>query len=104
MAGRNAKPKSHLTHRSIAVLKPVQINISKLNTKQILKWSEKASNEILERVVEKRKLLNHILRCKPNWIGHILRRIYLLYDVIEGQMSEVERVGRTQLLDDLKNR
>ena len=51
-------------------------------------------------------LILNILRRKPNWIGHILRRNCLLYDDIEGQMSEVKWVGRrrTQLHDDLRNR
>ena len=70
------------------------------------KWSEKVTNEqVLERIGEKRTLLNNILRRKANWIGHILRRNCLLHDAIEGQMTEVKGVGRrTQLLDDLRNR
>ena len=55
---------------------------------------------MLERIGEKRTLLNNILRRKVNWIGNCLLR-----DVIEGQMTEVKGVGRrTQLLDDLRNR
>ena len=72
-----------------------------------IKWSEKVTNEqVLERIEEKRALLNNILRRKANWIGHILRRNYLLHDAIEEQMMEVKRVGRrrTQLLDHLRNR
>ena len=72
-----------------------------------IKWSEKVTNEqVLDRIREKRTLLNNILRRKVNWIGHILRRNCLLLDVIEGQMTEVKGVGRrrTQLLDDLRNR
>ena len=40
------------------------------------------------------------------FVIHILRRNYLLHDVIEGQMTEVKGIGRrrTQLLDDLRNR
>ena len=55
--------------------------------------------------VEKRTLLNNILRRKANCIGHILRR-NCLHDVIEGQTTKVKGVGRrrTQLLDDLRNR
>ena len=50
-------------------------------------WSEKVTNEqVLERIGEKRTLINNILRRKVNWIGHILRRNCLLHDVIEGQM------------------
>ena len=57
-------------------------------------------------IEEKRTLLNNILRGKANWIGHILRRNFLLHDAIEGQMTEVKGVGRrrTQHLDDLRNR
>ena len=74
-----------------------------------IKWSEKVTNEqVLDRIGEKRTLLNKILRRKANWIGHILRRNCLLHDAIEGQMTEVKEVGRrrrrTQLLDDLRNR
>ena len=73
-----------------------------------IKWSEKVTNErVLERIGEKRTLLNNVLRrTEPNWIGHILRRNCLFHDVIEGQMTKVKGVGRrrTQLLDDLRNR
>ena len=71
-----------------------------------IKWSEKVTNEqVLDRIGEKRTLLNNILRRKAIWIGHILRRNCLV-DAIEGQMTEVKGVGRrrTQLLDDLRNR
>jgi hypothetical protein len=67
----------------------------------------KATNEqVLDRIGEKRTLLNNILRRKSNWIGQILRRNCLLYDATEGQMTEVKGVGRrrTQLLEDLGNR
>ena len=66
-----------------------------------IKWSEKVTNEqILERIGDKRKLLN-----KANRIGHILRRNCLLHDAIERQMElkEVER-KRKQILDYLRNR
>jgi hypothetical protein len=43
-------------------------------------WSEKVTNEqVLELIGEKRTILNYILRRKANWIGHILRRNWLLY-------------------------
>ena len=70
------------------------------------KMLEKVTNEqVLERIGEKRTLLNNILSGKANLIGHILRRNRLLHDFIEVQM-EVKGVGRrrTQLLDDLRNR
>ena len=74
-----------------------------------IKWSEKVTNEqVLDRIGEKRTLLNNILRRKANWIGHILRRNCFLDDAIEGQMTEVKGVGRrkrrTQPLHDLRNR
>ena len=60
-----------------------------------IEWSEKVTNEqVLDRIREKRTLLNNILRRQANWIGHILRRNYLLHDAIEGQMTEVRGVGR----------
>jgi hypothetical protein len=70
-----------------------------------MKWLEKVTNKVLERIGEKRTLLNNTLRRKANWIGHILRRNCLLRDAVEGQMTEVKEVERrTQLLDDLRNR
>jgi hypothetical protein len=54
-----------------------------------IKWSEKVTNEqFLERIVEKRTLINNILHRKANLIGHILRRNCLLHDATEGQMTE----------------
>jgi hypothetical protein len=72
-----------------------------------IKWSDKVTNEqVLERIGEKRTLLNNILRRKANWMGHILRRNCLLHDSIEGPMTEVKGVGRrrTQLPNDLRSR
>ena len=71
-----------------------------------MKWTEKVTNEqVVDRVGEKRALINNILHGKPNWIGHILRRNCHLHDAIEGQMTEVKAAGRrTQLLDDLRHR
>ena len=65
------------------------------------------NEQVLERIGEKRALLNNIQRRKSNWIGHILRRNCLLHDAIEGHITEVKGLGRrrrTQLLDDLRNR
>ena len=65
----------------------------------------RTNEQILDRIGEKRTLLNNILRRKANCIGHILRIISFLYDAIEGQMTEVKVVGRirTQILDGLRN-
>ena len=67
-----------------------------------IKWSEKVINEqVLDRIGEKRTLLNNIQCRKANW-----RRNCLLHDAIEGQMTEVKAVEKrkTQLHDDLRNR
>ena len=74
-----------------------------------IKLSQKVTNEqVLERLGEKRALLNNILRRKANWIGHILRRNFLFHYAIEGEIMEVngERRSRrrTQIRDDLRNR
>ena len=59
--------------------------------------------EVLERLREKRTLINNILHRKAKWIRHILSRNCLIHDAIEGQMMAVKRVGRREreLLDDL---
>ena len=60
-----------------------------------IKWSEKVTNEqVLDPIGENRTLINNILRRKSNWIGYILRRNFLHLDAIEGQMMEVQGVGR----------
>ena len=69
-----------------------------------IKWSEQVPNaQVFDRIGEKRTLLNNILCRKANWISHVLRSNSLLHDVIEGQMTEVER-RRIELLDELRNR
>ena len=62
------------------------------------------------RVSEHRNILHEIRKRKANWIGHILRRNYLLKQVIKGkikgEMEVARRRGRKRkkLLDDLKDR
>ena len=61
------------------------------------------------RVNEQRNILHEIRKRKANWIGHILRRNCLLWQVIEGKIKgqiEVTRRWRRRkkLLDDLKDR
>ena len=54
--------------------------------------------------------LHEIIKRKANWVGHILRRICLLKQVIEGKIKEQVEVTRRQgrkrkkLLDNLKDR
>jgi hypothetical protein len=76
-----------------------------------ISWSDHVRNEeVLLRVKEKRNILHEIRKRKANWIGHILRRNWLLQRVTEGKIQggiEVtERQGRRRrkLLDDLKER
>jgi hypothetical protein len=65
---------------------------------------------VLIRVNEQRNILHEIRKRKANWIGHILRRNYLLKQIIEGkikgEMEVTKRRGRRRkrLLDDLKDR
>jgi len=55
-------------------------------------------------------ILHEIRKLKADWIGHILRRNWLLQQVIEGKIRrQVEVTGRRgrrrkKLLDDLKDR
>ena len=54
-----------------------------------IKWPKNVTSEqVLERIGEKRMLLNNIVRRKANWIGHILRRKSLFHSAIERQMTE----------------
>ena len=72
-----------------------------------IKWSKKVTNaEVPERIGEKMLLLNNTLLGKVDWIGHIVRRIWLSHYTTEGQMAEVKSLGRriTKLLDYLRNR
>ena len=63
---------------------------------------------MLLRVNEHRNILHEIRKRKANWIGHILRRICLVKQIIEEKIKgqiEVTRWGRRRkkLLDDLKD-
>jgi hypothetical protein len=68
------------------------------------------NEEVLLRVSEQRNILHEIRKRKANWIGHILRRNFLLKEVIEGKIKgriEVTRrrgKRRKKLLDDLGDR
>ena len=53
-----------------------------------LRWWSKTSIAIFcTNIGEKRMFVNNILRRKANWVGHILRRNFLLHYAIEGQMT-----------------
>ena len=53
-----------------------------------ISWTDHVRNEeVLLRVKEWRNILHEIIKRKANWIGHILRRNYLLQRVIEGKIK-----------------
>ena len=52
---------------------------------------------MLLRVNEQRTILHEIRKRKANWIGHVLRRNYLLKQVIEGKIKgEMEVTKKTR--------
>jgi hypothetical protein len=76
-----------------------------------ISWTEHVGNkEVLLRVKEQRNIVHEIRKRKANWIGHILRRNFLLQRVIEGKIQgRIEVTGRQgrrrrKLLDDFKER
>jgi len=76
-----------------------------------ISWTDHVrKEEVFLRVTEQRNILHEIRKRKANWIGHILRRICLLKQVIQvkikGEMEVIRRQGRRRkkLLDDLKDR
>jgi hypothetical protein len=75
-----------------------------------ISWTNRVRNKVLHRVKEERNILHTIRRRKANWIGHILRRNWLLKHVIERKLEgRIETTGRRgrrrkQLLDNLKEK
>ena len=68
-------------------------------------WVQRITNEqVLERIGERRRLLEVIKKRKKNWIGHMLRRDCLLVNALEGLVCGRRRKGRRRykLLDDIK--
>jgi len=60
-----------------------------------ISWTDHVRNEeVLLRVNEQRNILHEIRKWKANWIGHILRRNYLLKHVIEGKIKEEMEVAK----------
>jgi hypothetical protein len=55
---------------------------------EMISWTDRVRNEeVLHRVKEERNILHTIKRRKANWIGHILRRNFLLKYVTEGKIE-----------------
>jgi hypothetical protein len=48
----------------------------------------------LHKVKEERHILHAVKRRKANWIGHILRRNFILKHVTEGKIEVAGRRGR----------
>ena len=74
-------------------------------------WTDHVRNEeVLLRVNEQSNILHEIRKRKANWTSHILRRNWLVKQIIEGkikgQIEVTRRRGRRRkkLLDDLKYR
>ncbi|CAF1496207.1 unnamed protein product [Didymodactylos carnosus] len=69
-----------------------------------INWKDHVKNEeMLNRVDEKRQILDVILTRKKRWLGHILRRESLVKDVLEGRFEGERRRGRppAMMLDDI---
>jgi len=76
-----------------------------------ISWTDHVRNaDVLLTVKEQRNILHETRKRKANWIGHILRRNFLLQRVIEGKIKGGIKVTgrrrrrRRNLLDDLKER
>jgi hypothetical protein len=76
-----------------------------------ISWTDHVRNEeVLLRVKEQRNILHEIRKRKANSVGHILRKICLQQQVIEGKIQEgIEVTGKRgrrhrKLVDDLKER
>ena len=74
-----------------------------------ISWTDRVRNEeVLHGVKEERNIKHTIKRRKANWIGHILRRKFLLKHIIIGKIEEkvqvtgIQRGRRKQLLYHLK--
>jgi hypothetical protein len=60
-----------------------------------ISWTDHVRNEeVLLRAKEQRNILHEIIKRNANWIGHILRRICLLQQVIEENITGGNRSER----------
>ena len=69
-----------------------------------VKWTDKITNAVvLERVGEGRIILQLIKKKKRNWLGHWLRRNYLLKDALEGMVNgkKVHVRRRYQMIENI---
>jgi hypothetical protein len=60
-----------------------------------ISWTDRLENErVLKRFGGERNIPHTLKRKRAKWIGHILRRNYLLKHVIEGNIQGTGRRGR----------
>ena len=67
-----------------------------------IKWQDHITNkEVLNKVGEKRSLINTITRRQKNWIGHVLTGNNLIKELIEGRLygKKRRRKPRKQMLN-----
>ncbi|KAI5739063.1 hypothetical protein M8J77_014529 [Diaphorina citri] len=58
-------------------------------------WSDRVTNEeVLERVKERRQVMNNISARRAKWIGHNLRHEGMLLTLIEGMVEGTNQRGR----------
>ncbi|KAJ4427378.1 hypothetical protein ANN_24999, partial [Periplaneta americana] len=70
-----------------------------------VKWTDRMRNEaMLERVGEERMMMKLLIKRKRNWLGHWLRRNWILKDALERMMNGIrndavlERVGEERMM------
>ena len=62
-----------------------------------IKWQDHITNEeVLNKVGEKRSLINTITRRQKNWIGYVLRGNNLIKELIEGRLYGKKRRGKSR--------
>ena len=53
-----------------------------------ISWTDRVRNEeVLQKVKEESDIIHTVKRRKTSWIGHIVRRNWLLKHVIEGKIE-----------------
>ena len=61
---------------------------------ELVKWTENKNSLVLERMGERRIMLELIMKRKRNWLGLWLRRNCLLKDALEGMVNGKKVRGR----------
>lgn len=51
-------------------------------------WSDRKRNkEVLSKIGEIRNMLKFVKKSKGHWLGHMLKRVYLIDDILEGKIK-----------------